>query len=88
MHGSRDEPGAEDDVRRVPPKGTEGGGPLSSKDEFGDSQIHVEFATPDPPKGRDQGRGNSGVLIMGRYEIQILESYHNENIRTLKIFLR
>jgi Domain of Unknown Function (DUF1080) len=61
----------------VPPSGTPGGGTITSKDEFGDCQIHVEFATPDPPKGRDQGRGNSGVLIMGRYELQVLDSFDN-----------
>jgi hypothetical protein len=61
----------------VPPKGTEGGGTITSRDEFGDCQLHVEFATPNPPKGRDQGRGNSGVLIMGRYEIQVLDNYEN-----------
>ena len=53
------------------------GGSPSSKEEFGDAQIHLEFATPDPPKGRDQGRGNSGVMIMGRYEIQVLDSFDN-----------
>ncbi|MDR3618387.1 MAG: DUF1080 domain-containing protein [Paludisphaera borealis] len=54
-----------------------GAGTLVSRDEFGDSQIHVEFATPDPPHGSDQGRGNSGVLIFGRYEIQVLDSFDN-----------
>ncbi len=54
------------------------GGNLISKEEFGDCQIHVEFATPNPPSGIDQGRGNSGVIIMGRYEIQVLDSYENQ----------
>ena len=58
----------------VSKKGT---GTLVSRDEFGDSQIHVEFATPNPPKGNGQGRGNSGVLIFGRYEIQVLDSFEN-----------
>jgi len=61
----------------VPPSGTPNGGTITSKEEFGDCQIHVEFATPNPPKGRDQGRGNSGVLIMGRYEFQVLDSFEN-----------
>jgi hypothetical protein len=52
-------------------------GSPNSQEQFGDCQIHIEFATPDPPKGRDQGRGNSGVMIMGRYEIQVLDSYEN-----------
>ena len=46
---------------------------------FGPCQLHLEFATPDPPKGHSQGRGNSGVFFgMGRYEIQVLDSYHNK----------
>lgn len=56
---------------------TPGGGTITSKDEFGDCQIHVEFASPNPPKGTDQNRGNSGVLIMGRYEFQVLDCFNN-----------
>ncbi len=44
---------------------------------FGDCQLHVEFATPTPPAGRSQGRGNSGVFLMGLYEVQVLDSYEN-----------
>jgi hypothetical protein len=51
---------------------------IRTKDSFGDCQIHVEFATPDVVKGRGQGRGNSGVYIMDRYEVQILDSYENK----------
>lgn len=52
-------------------------GYLMTKDEFGpDFQLHVEFATP-PPVGDGQGRGNSGVFLFGRYEIQVLDSYQN-----------
>jgi hypothetical protein len=61
----------------VPPSRTPNGGTITSKDQFGDCQIHVEFATPNPPKGTDQGRGNSGVLIMGKYEVQVLDSFEN-----------
>ncbi|HVY68602.1 MAG TPA: DUF1080 domain-containing protein [Verrucomicrobiae bacterium] len=61
----------------VPPEGTEGGGDIFTKEEFGDCQLHVEFATPDPPKGDSQGRGNSGVFLLGRYEFQVLDSYNN-----------
>ncbi len=73
------EPGwkVEDGAMVVPPGGTPNGGTIASKDEFGDCQIHVEWSAPNPPKGRDQGRGNSGVLIMGRYEIQVLDSFDN-----------
>jgi len=52
---------------------------MRTKQEFGDVQLHVEFATPNPPKGRDQGRGNNGVGLIGaRYEIQVLDSYENK----------
>ena len=56
---------------------TGGKGAIRSKDEFGDCQLHIEFASPTPPKGRDQGRGNSGVMFFGRYEIQVLDSYES-----------
>jgi hypothetical protein len=53
-------------------------GYMMTKDEFGpDFQLHVEFATPNPPSGDSQGRGNSGVFLFGRYEIQVLDSYEN-----------
>ena len=53
-------------------------GRIRTKDEFGDFQLHLEFATPSKVEGRGQGRGNNGVNIFGRYEIQILDSYNNE----------
>jgi len=49
-----------------------------TKDEFGDFQMHLEFATPTVVKGNGQGRGNNGVNIFGRYEIQVLDSYEND----------
>ena len=61
----------------VPPKGAKGGGPTFTKQKFGDCQIHLEFATPTPASGTGQGRGNSGLIVMGRYEIQILDCYQN-----------
>ncbi len=54
-----------------------GGGNIVTRDEFGDCQLHVEFCAPNPPRGQDQGRGNSGVFLMGRYEIQVLDNYDN-----------
>jgi hypothetical protein len=54
-----------------------GAGAILSRDEFGDCQLHLEFATPIPPVGEGQGRGNSGVMFFGRYEIQILDSFEN-----------
>jgi hypothetical protein len=53
-------------------------GPIFTKQEFGDCQLHVEFATPSEVKGVDQGRGNSGVFLFGRYEVQVLDSYDNK----------
>ncbi len=61
----------------VPPKGTAGGGATYTRKKFGDIQIHLEFSTPTPASGRGQGRGNSGLIVMGRYEIQILDCYQN-----------
>ena len=53
-------------------------GDLRTKESFGDCQLHVEFREPDPPKGEDQDRGNSGVFLMGLYEIQVLDSYNSK----------
>jgi hypothetical protein len=52
-------------------------GDLISKAKFGDAQIHVEWAAPAEIDGSSQWRGNSGVLIMSLYEIQVLDSYGN-----------
>lgn len=54
-----------------------GTGDITSKEEFGDCQLHLEFAAPTPPKGRDQERGNSGVMFFRQYEIQVLDSFDN-----------
>lgn len=54
-----------------------GKGMIRTKAEFTDFQLHVEFATPDEIKGDSQGRGNSGVFLLGRFEIQVLDSYRN-----------
>ena len=45
--------------------------------DFTDFQLHVEFATPSEVKGDGQGRGNSGVYLLGLFEIQVLDSYKN-----------
>lgn len=50
-------------------------GDIITKQPFGDCQLHVEWAAPTPASGTSQGRGNSGVKIMGRYEVQVLDSY-------------
>jgi len=52
---------------------------IVTTNEFGDMQLHVEFCEPQPEPGQEgQGRGNSGVFLMGRYEIQVLDGYHNK----------
>ena len=53
-------------------------GDIQTKESFGDCQLHVEFREPSPPKGEDQDRGNSGVFLMGLYEIQVLDSYNSK----------
>jgi hypothetical protein len=54
-------------------------GAIQTKKEFGDCQLHVEFASPKPAKGSGQGRGNNGIGLMGaRYEIQVLDNYENK----------
>jgi len=49
----------------------------TKEDDFTDLQLHVEFATPSVVKGDGQGRGNSGVYLLGLFEIQVLDSYKN-----------
>ena len=54
-----------------------GSGDLITKEAFGNCQLHIEFREPAEVKSSGQGRGNSGVYIMGKYEIQVLDSYNN-----------
>jgi len=63
------------DGAMVVEKGTGG---VMTKREFGDFQLHLEFATPAKVEGEGQGRGNSGVYLHGIYEVQVLDSYNNE----------
>jgi hypothetical protein len=53
-------------------------GDIKTKQAFGDCQLHVEWASPNPPHGQDQDRGNSGVYLMTLYEVQVLDSYQNQ----------
>jgi hypothetical protein len=55
-----------------------GTGSIMTKEEFGDCQLHVEWASPAAVSGEGQGRGNSGVYLQGRYEIQVLDSYNSK----------
>ncbi|MBT3378938.1 MAG: DUF1080 domain-containing protein [Lentisphaerae bacterium] len=52
-------------------------GNIKSVAEFGDCQLHVEWASPVVVEGDSQGRGNSGVFLMGKYEIQVLDCFEN-----------
>jgi hypothetical protein len=54
-----------------------GTGNIMTKQAFGDAQIHIEWRTPDVIDGDGQGRGNSGLFLMGLYEIQVLDSWQN-----------
>lgn len=54
-----------------------GSGYIRTKDKFGDIQLHVEWAAPSKVEGDSQGRGNSGVFLMGMLEIQVLDNYNN-----------
>jgi len=54
-----------------------GTGDVETKEAFGDVQLHLEWAEPAPAQGESQGRGNSGVFFMGRYEVQILDCFEN-----------
>ena len=49
----------------------------TKRDDFTDFQLHVEFATPVKVESNSQGRGNSGVFLLGVFEIQVLDSWHN-----------
>lgn len=57
-------------------EGVKGHGDIVTKETFGGNfKLHVEFRVPYEPAGKGQGRGNSGVYVQGRYEVQILDSY-------------
>ena len=53
-------------------------GQIRTKKQFADCQLHLEWSSPTEIKGESQGRGNSGVFLQGRYEVQILDNYQNE----------
>lgn len=54
------------------------GGTATTRQSFGSCHIHLEWASPKEVRSSGQGRGNSGVYIMGKYEVQILDSYQND----------
>jgi hypothetical protein len=52
-------------------------GDIATKEKFGDVQLHVEWSAPAEVRGSSQGRGNSGIFLQGRYEVQVLDAYQN-----------
>jgi len=52
-------------------------GIVRTKEKFGDCQLHVEWAAPKNVQGDSQGRGNSGIFLMGLAEVQVLDNYNN-----------
>jgi hypothetical protein len=53
-------------------------GDLWTRQEFGDCQLHIEWASPATPRSNSQHRGNSGIFMMNRYEIQVLDCFANK----------
>lgn len=53
-------------------------GSLYTRESFGDVQLHIEWAAPAVVTGNSQGRGNSGIYLMGLYEVQVLDSFENQ----------
>ena len=56
-------------------------GDIQAKQAFGDCLLHIEWATPAEVKGNSQERGNSGIYLMGFYEVQVLDSDNNDTYR-------
>lgn len=55
-----------------------GTGSIKTTEHFGDCQLHIEFRSPDPENYNGQDRGNSGIFLMSRYEVQVLDGDNNE----------
>lgn len=80
---------AKDTTQAAPWKIVDGGileivpdtGWIQTKMKFGDCQLHIEFSAPDEVIHSGQGRGNSGIFLQNRYEVQVLDSYNNRTYR-------
>lgn len=74
----------ENDYMEISPKG----GGIRTKKTFGNCQLHVEWCTPEgvDPKITDQNRSNSGVFLMNKYEVQVLDSYTDDNYKTNRTY--
>jgi hypothetical protein len=55
-----------------------GTGDIHTTQKFGSCQLHIEWRTPEKVEGEGQGRGNSGIFLMGQYELQVLDSYNSK----------
>ena len=53
-------------------------GDIQTKQKFGSYQLHIEWCVPKDIEGTSQARGNSGVYMQGKYELQVLDNYENE----------
>jgi hypothetical protein len=69
---------AEDNSMTVNRGGKEENATIQSKQEFGSVQLHIEWKSPEKMKGSGQNRGNSGVFLQGRYEVQVLDNNDND----------
>ncbi len=67
-----------DGYMEVPPRSAGSRGSIVTREAFGACQLHIEWATPAEVKGNSQGRGNSGVMLHGFCEVQVLDSYEND----------
>jgi hypothetical protein len=56
-------------------------GDIKTKKMFGDIQLHIEWRSPAVVEGEGQGRGNSGIFLQERYELQVLDSYESQTYR-------
>lgn len=74
MDGSAVKWGTGDDAMTV----VKGTGGIKTKRTFGDCQLHIEWRTPAEVVGTGQGRGNSGIFLQSRYELQVLDNFGNE----------
>ena len=74
LNGSPVKWDATDEALTIVKKATD----IQTKQKFGNVQVHLEWKTPDPKEDESTNRGNSGVFLMGLYELQIYESYNYE----------
>jgi hypothetical protein len=64
-----------DGVATIPPKG----GDIQTKRNFRDFQLHIEWSAPENENKEGEFKGNSGIYLQGRYEVQVLNSYENKS---------